>query len=350
MAVKALPRTLTLAGLFMLCLSGAQAQDGDVEAFYRGKTITFLIGTAPGAGYDIVGRAIAAHLSRFIPGQPAIIVQNMPGAGSLTMMNTLYNRAPRDGTTFGLPLNGVLLENQLQIYARGGGTVSFDVARMGWIGSPIQEPQVMWSWHSAPVRRFEDLRGAQPWTFGATSPTADNFLTPMLAKRLLGANLKLISGYQAVSNIFVAAERGEIVGNSTPLASLTLGKREELARGDIRPLAQFSARRMGQLPDVPTGIELAATEEAKRLLELWAVKFKAAYPLGLPPGVPTERLEALRRAFRALMSDPEFRATAQKIQLELDPIDGADIVTLLGSLAKANETDIQRLKEALREE
>ncbi len=350
MGLKTLLRAVALASLSVLCLSGARAQDSDVEAFYRGKTITFLIGTAPGAGYDIVGRAIAAHLSRFIPGHPAIIVQNMPGAGSLTMMNALYNRSPRDGTTFALPLNGVLLENQLQIYARGGGTVSFDVARMGWIGSPIQEPQVMWSWHGAPVRRFEDLRGPQPWTFGATSPTADNYLTPVLAKRLLGANLKLITGYQAVSDIFVAAERGEIIGNSTPLASLTIGKKEELAKGNIRPLAQFSSRRMAQLPDVPTGIELAATDEAKRLLELWAVKFKAAYPIGLPPGVPPERLEALRAAFKALMLDPEFRATAQKIQLQLDPIDGADIMGLLDSLAKANEADIQKLKEMMREE
>ena len=341
---------VALASLLFASLSAASAQERDVEDFYRGKTLTFFIGTAPGAGYDIVGRMIAAHLPRFIPGRPAIVVQNMPGAGSLSMMNALYNRAPRDGTAFGLPLNGVLLENQLQIYARGGGNVGFDVARMGWIGSPIQEPQVMWSWHAAPVRNFKDLQGSQQWTFGATSPTADNDLTPVLAKRLLGANLKLITGYQAVSDIFVAAERGEIVGNSTPMASLTIGKKNELARGDIRALAQFGARRMSQLPDVPTGIELAADEETKRLLALWSVKFKAAYPLGFPPGVPQNRLDALRDAFRALMIDPEFRLAAEKMQLQLEPIAGADIAALLDSLGNADQTDIQRLKTMLHED
>jgi tripartite-type tricarboxylate transporter receptor subunit TctC len=341
-------RVACLATSMVVGLSGlARAGDGSVGDFYHSKTLTFLIGAAPGAAYDIVGRVIASQLSRFIPGHPSIVVQNMPGAGSLNMMNYLYSGAPRDGTAFGLPLNGVLLENRLHIYSQAGGNIGFDVSKMSWLGSPIQEPQVMWVWHTVNAKSFADLRGGPAVTLGATSPTADNYLTPLLAKNLLGARLKIITGYNAVSDIFLAAQRGEVGGNSTPLSSITIGQRRDLDKGNIRLLVQFGSTRLRQIPNVPTAIELTDNPQTRRLLQIWALKFDSAYPIGLPPGVPPERVAALRSALKQLMSDPQFQASANSMGLNLDPIDGSEMSRLIEEFANAPSSDINRLRQAL---
>ncbi len=340
------------SGLFagvtaMACAIAPTAQAAsDVETFYRGKTITFYIGAATGAAYDLVGRAVATHIGRHIPGEPSVVVQNMPGAGSLIMINHLYNRAPRDGAALGLPLNGVLLEQRLKLYEAGGGAVRFDLTKMAWIGSPAEEPQVMWTWHTSPIKTFQDLQRTEA-TLGATSPTADNYLTPLLAQRLLGGKIKLISGYKAVNDIFLAAERGEVQGNSTPLAAIMLGKRDDFQAGKIRVLAQFGTTRLRQLPDVPTGIELAQDEETRSLLEFWALKFRAAYPIALPPETPTDRVEALRAAFDATMNDKDFKSFAARAGLELSPVSGRDIEAIVSKIEAAPEAKVAKIREAL---
>ena len=325
--------------------SVARAAD-DAETFYPGKTITFYIGAAPGAAYDLVGRAVATHIGRHIPGGPSVVVQNMPGAGSLIMINHLYNRAPRDGTALGLPLNGVLLEQRLKLYESGGGAVRFDLTKMAWIGSPAEEPQVMWVWHTSPIKTFQDLRLTEA-TLGATSPTADNFLTPRLAQRLLGGKIKLISGYKAVNDIFMAAERGEVSGNSTPLAAIMLGKQDDFRSGKIRVLAQFGTTRLGRLPDVPTGIELAPDGETRSLLEFWALKFRAAYPIAAPPETPPHRIEALRAAFDATMKDENFKSFAARAGLELSPVSGRAIDEIVSKIEATNDVRVAKIREAL---
>jgi tripartite-type tricarboxylate transporter receptor subunit TctC len=325
--------------------SSAQAANS-VETFYRGKTITFYIGAATGAAYDLVGRAVATHIGRHIPGEPSVVVQNMPGAGSLIMINHLYNRAPRDGTALGLPLNGVLLEQRLQLYESAGGAVRFDLTKMAWVGSPAEEPQVMWAWHTSPYKTFEDIRRTEI-TLGATSPTADNYLTPLLAQRLLGGKIKLISGYKAVNDIFLAAERGEVQGNSTPLAAIMLGKQDDFRSGKIRVLAQFGTSRLRQLPDVPTGIELAPDEETRALLEFWALKFQAAYPIALPPETPEDRTEALRAAFDATMIDTDFKTFAGRVGLELTPVSGREIKEIVSHIQAAADEKVAKIRAAL---
>jgi hypothetical protein len=167
--------------LALLGIAAGAARAAETEAdFYRGKTITLIIGAAAGAAYDLVGRAVAAHLRQHIPGEPAIVVQNMPGAASLVMVNHLYNRAPKDGTVFGLPLNGILLEPRLNLYSGNGASVNFDLGRMGWIGSPSQQPQVLWVRQATPFKSFKDIQAGKV-TFGATSPSADNYILPQPA-------------------------------------------------------------------------------------------------------------------------------------------------------------------------
>ena len=139
-------------------LAGPSARASPVEDFFRGKTIRLLIGTTPGAGYDLIARLLAQHIGRMIPGNPSLVVENMPGAGSLTMMNYLYNRAPRDGTVFGLPLNGVLLEPTLKLMSRTGGAANFDIDKMPWIGSTTEDAQVLWFRSDSKIKTVEDLR------------------------------------------------------------------------------------------------------------------------------------------------------------------------------------------------
>jgi tripartite-type tricarboxylate transporter receptor subunit TctC len=332
--------------LALALLASRPAAADPVVDFYRGKTVTFMIGAATGAAYDLVGRAVAAHMRRHIPGEPTIVVQNMPGAASLVMVNHLYNRAPKDGTVFGLPLNGVLLEPRLKLYSGNGANVLFDLKRMGWIGSPSQQPQVVWVWHQTPFKSFADLQAAKA-VFGSTSPSADNHILPTLLNRLMDTKIEIVTGYQAVNAIFLAVERGELQGNSTPLSSITVGKPAELKDGKIRVLAQFGAQRVPELQTVPTGIELAKSELTRRVLDLYALKFAAAFSFMLPPEVPPERVAALRKAFDDTMKDPEFLAMASRSGLDVSPTSGKDIEKIIDAIESADESIVEQLGKAI---
>jgi tripartite-type tricarboxylate transporter receptor subunit TctC len=338
-----------LAGVIALALgviaSSARAAETAAD-FYRDKTLTFIIGAAAGAAYDLVGRTVAAHLRRHIPGAPIIVVQNMPGAASLIMVNHLYNRAPKDGTVFGLPLNGVLLEPRLNLYSGNGASVMFDLTRMGWIGSPSQQPQVLWVWQGTPFKSFKDIQ-AEKVTFGATSPSADNYILPLMLNRLLGAKIEIVTGYQAVNDIFLAAERGEVQGNTTPFSTITIGRPDDLAQGKIRVLAQFGDQRLARLADVPTGLELASDAGTRRVLALYALKFKSAFPVMLPPGVPAERVALLQRAFDETMQDRDFRATSARSGLDVSPTSGREVEKIIHAIETAEQGTVDQLRKAI---
>jgi tripartite-type tricarboxylate transporter receptor subunit TctC len=262
------------------------------------------------------------------------------------MVNHLYNRAPKDGTVFGLPLNGVLLEPRLKLYSGNGANVLFDLRRMGWIGSPSQQPQVVWVWHTTPFKTFADLQSAKA-VFGSTSPSADNHLLPTLLNRLMDTRIEIVTGYQAVNAIFLAVERGELQGNSTPLSSITIGKPAEFKDGKIRVLAQFGSKRLPELASVPTGIELAKADLTRRVLDLYGLKFAAAYPFMLPPEVPPERVAALQKAFDETMKDPEFLAMAARSGLDVSPTSGKDVEKIIDAIESADETIIDELGKAI---
>jgi tripartite-type tricarboxylate transporter receptor subunit TctC len=346
-AMRRVPVGRAVLALALLALASGGARAAETPAdFYRGKTLTFIIGAAAGAAYDLVGRAVAAHMRQHIPGEPAIVVQNMPGAASLVMVNHLYNRAPKDGTVFGLPLNGILLEPSLNLYSGNGASVNFDLGRMGFIGSPSQQPQVLWVWHTTPFRSFKDMQAGKA-TFGATSPAADNYILPLMLNRLLGAKIEIVTGYQAVNDIFLAAERGEIQGNTTPFSTITIGRPDDLAQGRIRVLAQFGNERLGKLATVPTGLELAGDEGTRRVLALYALKFRSAFPLMLPPGVPGERVAALQKAFDDTMQDRDFLATAARSGLDVSPTAGKDVEAIIHAIETADQGTVDALRKAI---
>ena len=334
------------AALLVTAAAAAAAQAEPVEDFYRGKTIELLIGGASGGGYDLAGRTVANHLGRHIPGNPNFVVRNLPGATSLIMTNQLYNVSKRDGTVIGMPLSNIPLEPRLKLISPDGANVRFDVDRFGWIGTPVQEPQITWVWHSAPARNLADLR-ANLIRMGATTSSADNYILPTLVNRLLGTRMQVVTGYIGQNEINLAVERGEVQGNNTGLSNMTVNKADWLRDGKVRILLQYGAERLPVLPDVPAAAELASAEEDRALLRFYAIKFNMARPLAAPPEVPPERLAALRAAFDATMKDPRYIEDARRIGLDVSPLGGERIEALIRQVQATPEPVVARLRELL---
>ncbi|HEY4405827.1 MAG TPA: tripartite tricarboxylate transporter substrate-binding protein, partial [Xanthobacteraceae bacterium] len=316
------------------------------ENFFRGKSIRLLVGTTPGAGYDLVARLLATHMSRHIPGNPGFVVENMAGAGSLTMMNYLYNRAPRDGTVMGVPLNGVVLEPTLRLLSRNGGAANFDIDRMSWVGSTTQDAQVLWFRTDSGIKTIGDLTTTKS-IVGASAPGADNFTVTVLTNRLLGARMELVRGYQGTNDIFLAVERGEAQGSATAYSAIVSGRPQWLADGRIRLLLQYGTERLPELPDVPTALEVTRDDEIRQMLRFFGVKFKTTYPFVLPQEVPAERVAALQAGFDATMGDPAFAADMKKSNIPLRPVSGQQVQRLIRETYAAPAPMLERLREAV---
>jgi len=317
-----------------------------VADFYRGKTIEFLIGAAAAGGYDVVGRLLANHMPRHIPGNPAIIVRNMPGATGLIMTNNLYNVAKRDGTAMGMPTSNVPIEPRLKLISPDGSNIKFDVGRMRWIGTPLQEPQVTWLWHTAPAKSVDDLK-TNTILMGATTPSADNSILPHLANALVGTRMQVVTGYQGQNEINIAAERGEVQGNNTGLSNLVVNKSDWLRDNKVRILIQYGTERLAALKDVPTVSELAATDADRAMLRFYALKFNMARPVVLPPEVPADRVAALQSAFEATMKDPAYLEEARKIRLDTNWLGSRELTEQVRLVQQTPQAVVDRLRELL---
>ena len=325
---------------------GQSLAQSAVENFFRGKSIRLLVGTTAGAGYDLVARLLAAHMGGHIPGNPAFVVENMAGAGSLTMMNYLYNRAPRDGTVMGVPLNGVVLEPTLKLLSRNGGSASFDIDKMSWVGSTTEDAQALWFRSDSGITTIADLKSRNS-IVGASAPGADNFTVTVLTNRLLGAKMELVRGYRGTNDIFLAVERGEAQGSATAYSAIVSGRPQWLKEGKIRLLIQYGAERLPELPDVPTAVEVAHDDETRQMLRFFGVKFKTTYPFVLPQDVPVERVAALQSAFDATMRDPAFAADMKNSNIPLRPLSGPQVQRLIRETYAAPEPMLQRLRQAV---
>ncbi len=337
-------KLLRLTAAFCLAaLAPARAQTP--AEFYRGKTVKIMIAGAPGAAYDFVGRALAAHIGRHIPGNPAVSVENVPGAASLVLLNNTYNKAARDGTVFSLPLNGVVLEPRLKVLSREGGAASFDLSKMEFVGTPTQQPQILWVFHKAPFKTAADLTTTKS-ILGSTAPGGDNSILPMLSNAFLGTKIEVVTGYPGVNNIFLASENGEVHGGTVNYSSLA-GKTDWMEERKARVLLQFGVERIPELPDVPTAVELARDEVGRHALRTYALKYKTTYPFLLPPGVPADRVAALRQAFMETMKDPKFVEDARRIGVDVNPLDGAEIGKILREIDDAPADAIESLRKIL---
>jgi tripartite-type tricarboxylate transporter receptor subunit TctC len=327
--------------LFVLGLLGpAHAQD-DVAAFYRGKQVRLVVGTAPGGGYDLFARIVARHIAAHIPGQPTVIVQNQPAAGGLVMTNQLYAQGPKDGTTIGAPINGIPTAPLLQQGAQ------FEATKLIWIGSTNREPYVAFVWHTAPVQSLAELR-AKDLVVGATAPGTTMADFPLVVNDVLGLKFKVVRGYEGTPQINHAIERGEIQGQGgIGWAAVKAQVPQWIADKKIKVIAQYGLRRHPDLTDVPAMLELAVNEADRQALAMLFARAEYGRPYFLPPDVPPERVAALRRAFDATMKDPAFVAEAARLQLDIDPMTGEEVQALVAQLNRTPPAIVTRVRTAL---
>jgi tripartite-type tricarboxylate transporter receptor subunit TctC len=311
------------------CLAGllsAPAPAADVADFYRGKTITLVIGYSAGGGYDVFARLLAPHLGRHVPGNPVIVPQNMPGAGSRKAGTYLYEVASKDGTVIGTigrnePV-APLIESD----------VPFDGRKFGWIGSVTDDDSVCLSWHTSPVKSWQDML-TRDFTVGALAP-GDNTVTVSLAlKNLFGARIRLVKGYPGTTDLFLALERGEVEGAcGVSWRPIVTQHPDWIAGRKVTVLVEVALESDPSLRDVPLITRFVHGGEQRDVLALLIATQAMARPFLAPPGIPADRQAALRTAFDATMRDPQFRADAERASLNVHPMTGAAIDALLNRL------------------
>ncbi|HEY5623130.1 MAG TPA: hypothetical protein VIV14_05170 [Gammaproteobacteria bacterium] len=339
-------RTPALAA-FILALTLLIAAFGvvadEVSDFYSGKQVRLLIGYSAGGGYDTYARLLSRHLGKHIPGNPTVVPQNMPGAGSLRMANYLYNVAPKDGTVIGTFGRGIAMEPLLS----GQGT-QFDAREFSWLGSLNNEVSLCVAWHGSSIKRMEDLQ-TQELIVGGTGSGSDTVIFPVVLKNLLGANIRLISGYPGGNDVLLAMERGEIDGRcGWSYSSLSSTRGDWLERGQITILSQLALAKHPDLTEYPIITEFADSENELAAMEIIFSRQVMGRPYLAPPGIPGERLEALRRALDAVALDPEFLADAAQLQLEVNPVTGEDVEALLDRIYGATDAAIELASSAIR--
>jgi tripartite-type tricarboxylate transporter receptor subunit TctC len=304
------------------CISSAQAQDA--AAFFKGRTVNMEIGYTAGGGYDVYGRSVARFLGRHMPGAPTVLPKNMPGAGSLRLANWLYTAAAKDGTEIGTIGRGIAFDPML-----GNKNAQFDAAKFTWLGSATDEVSVCVAWHDAGIATFDDLY-AKPLTVGGTGGGADTDVFPQILNAVLGTKIKVIAGYPGGNDVNLAMERGEVQGRcGWSWSSLQSTHKDWIAQKKIVVLIQLALSKHPDLPDVPLITDLAKTEEQKQILKLIFARQVMGRPFLAPPGLPAERVEALRQAFLDTMQDKEFLADADTAQLEIKPVTGPAIEKLV---------------------
>src|SRR6201991_4203779 len=276
-------RLLVALGVTLCAVLPAQAQD-DVAAFYKGKVVRLIVGIGVGSGYDINARLLARYLPKFIPGNPTVIVQNQPGAGSLTMTNQLYAGGPFDGTAIGASFNGLPTTPLLQPAG-----ARFEAVKLNWVGSTNRETQAMYVWHTAPQMTLDDLR-TKEMIVGAQAAGSTQYDYPMLGNALLGLKFKVITGYEATPKINLAMERGEVHGTWANWSTLKAISEQWITEKKIRILAQWALRKHPELPDTPLILEQAKTEEQKQSLDLALARLEFGRPFFMPPNVAPERV------------------------------------------------------------
>jgi tripartite-type tricarboxylate transporter receptor subunit TctC len=334
--------------IIALAIPPANAQT--VEEFYKGKRITITVGYGPGGGYDVFARLLSRHMGQYVPGNPQFIVQNMPGAGSLTAANYLYSTAPKDGTAFGLfardmPLMALIGHNS---------NVKFDPRRFTWLGSSSDfsdDAYVMIVRNDAPVKSIDQMlkAGGPQLVLGGTADGATGGDVPRVLQAALGLqNLKLILGYRDSADVFLAIERNEVHGRTTDLSAIQSNRGAWLKPGGgYRLLVQYARRtRHPDYPDVPTARELASTEAGRALIEFTETPLLTmARPYAAPPGVPADRAKALQTAFLAAHGDPQFLEEARKVGVYVSPVSAEEMARSIERMAQAPPALIEQVRK-----
>ena len=298
-----------LAGL--LCAVPAQAQG--VAEFYKGRTLSLIIPNAPGGSFDLYARLVADNIGRFIPGHPAIVPQNMPGAGGMQAANYLTSITPRDGSVMSVLVPNITLAQVLGVQA-----VAYDTRKLNWIGRIIATTSTLFTWHTSATKTLADLKTRET-LIASTGAVTQAEINSTLLNGVVGTRLKLIRGYKGSAEAALAVERGEADGTLMPWEFLKTVHADWIEEGKITIVARFVRRPIPERPDVPSVYELAETPEQRSVLGLFLGSDEMGHPIAMPPGVPRERVEAVRQALNRMVEDPAFRADAAKRKLDLLP-------------------------------
>jgi tripartite-type tricarboxylate transporter receptor subunit TctC len=331
-----------MAAFFFACMSGQAIAQAN---FYEGKTVRFIVGFTAGGGYDAYTRAIARHMGKHVPGNPVLVVDNMPGAGSMISANHTFKAAKPDGLTVGHFIGGLFLQ---QLLGKPG--IEFDSLKFEYVGVPAQDNFVIGVHKSTGITDVEKwIASKQVIKFGGVATGSGSDDVPHVLKATLGLPLQLVSGYKGTADVRMAFNSGEVAGIANSWESSKSTWRKELDSGDKRIILQATVKPHPEFPKVPMALDLAKSDEAKRLILTVAnVHGATVRPYALPPGTPKDRVEILRKAFTDTMKDPEFLAEAKKANLDINPETGAELEQNVKNIFKLEPALIAKLKEILK--
>lgn len=319
------------------------------QAFYAGKTIRIVVGLPAGDAYDLYARMYAQHMPKYIPGNPNMIIQNMPGAATLIAANYVFSVAKPDGLTLGSSLPSIYFDQLV-----GRREAKFDYAKFTWIGSPERSNQLLYMRADAPYKTIEDVReAATPPRCGSTGTGSPSYHIPKLLEETIGAKFNIVTGYQGGQEIDLAVERGEVQCRSFTIT--TFFAREPFhtwrKKGFVRVLVQTGQKRDRRLPDVPTIYELMdkykTPQAARQLAAVVLANGDLGRPIMAPPGIPTDRVKILRDAFAKALRDPELLAEAKKKRLEIDPVSAEEIAALAKKLTTQPLEIVEQIRRLL---
>lgn len=334
-------RKTIFVGAFVSTCALAAAATGALAQ--KAPQVTIIVGFSPGGIFDLTARLWARHLGRFLPGEPNIVVQNMPGAGSLGATNYLFNLAPRDGTTLAVINGATVMEALLRNPA-----AKFDPRKFSWIGGRSPEAAVCAVWRTAKAKTFGDLKIFET-TVGSTGAGSRTNNHPLMYNALLGTKLRVVTGYPGGSEITLAMARQEVDGYCAWSWGAVKSRGAQMLRdGDVRLLVQAGLRKIAELPDVPSALDLAPSKEAHDVMEAMLTDTLLSWPLLAPPGLPSEKVKQLRASFNAMMGDAELVKDAERGNLDIDPVRGENMQDIIERLFAMPPAVVEQVKAILK--
>jgi tripartite-type tricarboxylate transporter receptor subunit TctC len=332
-----------VAAIALLLPTAAPVAAQNVADFYKGKTLTITVGYPPASGYTFYGQILARYLGDHVPGKPNVIVQNMPGAGSIKAANWLYNVAPKDGTSVGIFSIGALIDELF-----GETQTSFDSTKFAWVGNMDESVGVCVVRDSTGIVRFDDLTRRET-LFGGIGPSGGATQAALALARLYGARIKLVKGYPGAEDVVLAMDRGEVEG-VCGLTKAVLKSRlsAQISLGRLRPIIHDNMKSQPDLPGVPGVYDLATSDRDREVLDLLFGWRALGRPVAAPPGIAAERLQVLQQAFSRAMKDPRLVAEVEKASLDLAPAAGDDVARLVTRLFSHSRETIVRAAQVVR--
>ena len=324
-----------------LALQGGPVAAQGVADFYRGKTVNFIVGFGPGGGYDLYPRVLSRHLGRHIPGHPNVVVQNMDGAGSVRASNYVYGVAPKDGTVI-----AAVNQNMPMYQLLGGAGAQFETDKLQWLGSMANSNGIIYTWHSSGIKTIEDAK-LREVPMGAVGVASDSYIFPTIVNALVGTRFKPIPGYAGTGQINIAIERGEVMGRGgTTWASVQTANKSWLEGNKLNLLLQIGFEKEPELASVPILQELVQGADAQ-IVKVISLPTALGYAHWLAPGVPAERVAALRQAYTAALRDPEFLKEAEKLNMQIRPQTGAEVSALSKQVTNTPKPVLERTAKIL---